>query len=94
MTEQQQALLDQAPAGLIEAVTAMVLKQLEQLQQPKLNVVPISVYCEQYNSTVPAINKRLERGHWNEGVEVLKVPNSKERWIDLAAVEAWVRKAA
>jgi hypothetical protein len=44
-----------------------------------LDVVPITKYCEEMGETLDAVNKRLQRGVWQEGVHVLKVDGSKER---------------
>ena len=54
--------------------------------------LPISAYCNLYGETPEAINKRLQRQHWIEGVHVLKVEGSKERWIDITEVKKWARK--
>ncbi|HGV2966850.1 TPA: excisionase, partial [Escherichia coli] len=42
--------------------------------------------------TPEAINKRVQRGVWREGVQVLKVEGVKERWIDLNEVAKWARQ--
>ncbi|MCL7677767.1 excisionase, partial [Klebsiella pneumoniae] len=47
-----------------------------------LDCVPISTYCKETGETPDAINKRIQRGVWREGVQVLKVEGVKERWID------------
>lgn len=57
-----------------------------------LECVPISSYCRDSGETVEAINKRIQRGVWLEGVHVLKVDGVKERWIDLTEVSKWARK--
>ncbi|HAF2131266.1 TPA: excisionase [Salmonella enterica] len=57
-----------------------------------LDCVPISAYCKETGETTDAINKRLQRGVWAEGVQVLKVEGVKERWIDLCEVTKWARK--
>ncbi|KFK95062.1 MULTISPECIES: hypothetical protein [unclassified Serratia (in: enterobacteria)] len=57
-----------------------------------LDCVPISSYCRESGETVEAINKRIQRGVWLEGIHVLKVDGVKERWIDLAEVSKWARK--
>ncbi|WP_354691061.1 excisionase [Phytobacter sp. RSE-02] len=57
-----------------------------------LDVVPITAYCNSMGETLDAVNKRLQRGVWQEGVHVLKVDGSKERWIDLNEVAKWARK--
>lgn len=57
-----------------------------------LNCVPLSAYCTHTGESVDAINKRIQRGVWKEGVQVLKVEGVKERWVDLAEVTKWARK--
>lgn len=57
-----------------------------------LDVVPITKYCEEMGETLDAVNKRLQRGVWREGVHVLKVDGSKERWIDLKEIANWARQ--
>ncbi|HFQ7029236.1 TPA: excisionase [Yersinia enterocolitica] len=42
--------------------------------------------------TLEAINKRIQRGVWREGSQVLKIEGVKERWIDLLEVNAWARR--
>ncbi|MEQ5728899.1 excisionase [Providencia alcalifaciens] len=54
--------------------------------------LPISVYCKIFNDTTDAIRKRIERQFWHEGVQVLKIEGSKERWIDLIEVNKWARQ--
>ncbi len=36
-----------------------------------LDCVPISTYCKETGETPEAINKRVQRGVWREGVQVL-----------------------
>ena len=57
-----------------------------------LDCVPISNYCRDAGETVDAVNKRIQRGIWKEGVHVLKVDGVKERWVDLIEVSKWARK--
>lgn len=57
-----------------------------------LGCLPASVYCERYNDTLDAINKRIQRGFWKQGEQYHIVEGSKERWIDLDGVNKWVRK--
>ncbi|EQC2568919.1 excisionase, partial [Escherichia coli] len=52
----------------------------------------ISTYCRNAGETVDAVNKRIQRGIWKEGVHVLKVDGVKERWVDLMEVSKWARK--
>ncbi|WP_309228105.1 excisionase [Kosakonia sp. S42] len=49
-------------------------------------------YCNSVDETLDAVNKQLQRGVWQEGVHVLKVDGSKERWIDLAEIARWTQK--
>ncbi|HHQ6553245.1 TPA: excisionase [Serratia fonticola] len=59
---------------------------------PNLECIPISTYCQMTGETSEAINKRLQRNIWREGVQVLKLDGVKERWIDLAEVNNWARQ--
>lgn len=56
-----------------------------------LECVPISMYCNNTGETIDAINKRIQRGVWQEGLHVLKIDGVKERWIDLIEVNHWAR---
>jgi len=56
------------------------------------NCVPLNIYCKEYGETVDAINKRVQNGVWQEGVQIIKVKNVKERWVDLEEVNKWVRR--
>ena len=58
-----------------------------------LECVPISTYCRDSGETVEAVNKRIQRGLWQEGVHILKIDGVKERWIDLTEVTKWARKS-
>ncbi len=49
----------------------------------------LSAYCQQQNETRDAISKRVRAGHWLAGVHVFKPAGSKERWINLDAVNDW-----
>ncbi|MDF3916930.1 excisionase [Escherichia coli] len=57
-----------------------------------IDCVPITTWCRDMGETLDAVNKRLQRGVWKEGVQVLNVEGSKERWIDLTEVSKWARK--
>ncbi len=57
-----------------------------------LECIPLSAYCQMTGETPEAINKRIQRGIWREGVQVLKIEGVKERWIDLLEVNAWARR--
>ncbi|MBC5791243.1 excisionase [Providencia sp. JUb39] len=67
---------------------------METIMHTNLSVecLPISKYCELFGESTDAINKRVQRRFWQEGVHVLKVDGSKERWIDIKEVNKWVRK--
>ncbi len=54
--------------------------------------VPISVYCQNYNESLDAVNKRIQRGEWKLGEQYHKVEGVKERWVDLEGVTKWVRE--
>jgi len=58
-----------------------------------LDVIPISAYCQSTGETADAITKRVQRGVWKEGVQVLKVDGVRERWIDLTEVSKWARES-
>ncbi len=67
---------------------------METIMHTNLSVecLPISKYCELFSESTDAINKRVQRRFWQEGVQILKVDGSKERWIDIKEVNKWVRK--
>ena len=58
-----------------------------------LDCIPISMYCQQTGETIEAINKRIQRGVWQEGLQVLKIDGVKERWIDLHEINKWARSS-
>ncbi|MGK3134829.1 excisionase [Pantoea trifolii] len=58
-----------------------------------LDVMPISTYCQTTGESVEAINKRIQRKIWQEGVHVLKVDGVRERWIDLEEINRWARQS-
>lgn len=47
----------------------------------QLNCVPLSKYCQMVGKTPEAINKKIQRGTWRMGVQVLHAPGDRERWI-------------
>lgn len=57
-----------------------------------LSCIPLTAYCEMTGETTKAIDNRIDRGIWQLGVQVLKIPHVKERWIDLNQVEKWARQ--
>ncbi|CAM3817610.1 Excisionase [Pseudoalteromonas mariniglutinosa] len=58
-----------------------------------LNEVLLSRYCELTGDTKKAVDSRIQRGIWCEGVHFYVVANMRERWINLGAVSEWVRKS-
>lgn len=58
-----------------------------------LECVPISTYCKEIGESIEAVNKRAQRGVWQEGVQVLKIEGVKERWIDLVEAAKWARSS-
>lgn len=53
--------------------------------------VPISVYCQMFNESIDAVNKRIQRGIWQQGKQFHNVEGARERWVDLDGVSKWVR---
>ena len=87
--------MEKIPRGFAEIPTLLKLSlQRERVEiiMLSLNCVPISTYCKETGETSDAINKRVQRAIWHEGVQVLKVDGVKERWIDLDEVSKWARK--
>ncbi len=56
-----------------------------------MKVIPLSKYCEITGLKKESILKRLERGIWRLGVQVLKLRGIKEYHIDTEAVDKWAR---
>lgn len=56
-----------------------------------MNIVPIKAYCAITHESRTAVEARIERGIWIEGVHYHKIAHVRERWIDLEAVEKWAR---
>jgi hypothetical protein len=63
------------------------------VQPRRLQCIPLKAYLNETGETREAINKRIQRGVWRIGVEVLDVDGCRERWIDCAEVENWARKS-
>ena len=59
-----------------------------------LRCVPLSQYCKLVETTPDAINKKIQRGTWMMGVQVLSPPGERERWVDLDEVERWARSSS
>ena len=56
-----------------------------------LRTVPIAKYCELSGESPETVRKRIKRGHWVKGIHAIKPPHIRELWIDLEAVEQWIR---
>lgn len=56
-----------------------------------MQCLPLKTYCKESGETIAAVKARIEKGIWVEGVHFHKVKQVRERWIDLKAVEEWVR---
>lgn len=56
-----------------------------------LRTVPLTKYCEMSGEKPDTVRKRIDRGIWAKGKQALKHPKIKELWIDLEAVEEWIR---
>lgn len=54
-----------------------------------LNWVRQRRYCEFSGDTPEIINNRVQSGIWLNGVHVRVPEGSKERWVNLRAVENW-----
>jgi hypothetical protein len=57
-----------------------------------LNVVLISKYCEASGDTKKAVESRIQRGAWVEGIHFYKVEGMRERWVNLDEIIEWVKK--
>ncbi|MCW9731966.1 excisionase [Avibacterium sp. 20-15] len=57
-----------------------------------VKTLPITIFCKIFGYSLAQINRRLERGVWQENVHVLKVEGCKERMVDLEEVDKWARK--
>lgn len=56
-----------------------------------MKVVPLKAYCAMSLESKNAVEARIERGIWVEGVHYHKIDRVRERWIDIEAVEEWAR---
>lgn len=59
-----------------------------------LSCVPLSIYCQQSGESPDAINKRVQRGVWREGIHLLNIAGVRERWVDLDEVNKWARTSS
>ena len=56
-----------------------------------IGAVPLIRYCQITGEQPNAIHQRRYRGVWKVGRELLK-PDGSDYWVDLAAVNEWVKK--
>lgn len=56
-----------------------------------LRTVPLTKYCELSGEDIDSVRQRLKRGTWVKGIHAFKAEGVRELWIDLEAVEQWVR---
>ena len=59
-----------------------------------LGCLPLSAYCDAYHDTPAAVDKRIREGIWMIGVHIHRVAGYRERWVDLDAINAWVRSGS
>ncbi len=59
-----------------------------------LGCLPLSAYCDAYHDTPAAVDKRIREGIWMMGVHIHRVSGFRERWVDLDAINAWVRSGS
>lgn len=53
--------------------------------------IPLKRYLDLTGETEAAVNNRIQRKHWNLGVEYHR-PAGGGTWVDLPALCAWVRR--
>jgi len=56
-----------------------------------LRTVPLDKYCELSGESPDTVRQRIKRGIWVKGVHAIKPPHIRDLWIDLEAVEKWIR---
>ncbi|AZN33320.1 hypothetical protein EJ103_11635 [Pseudoalteromonas sp. Xi13] len=61
----------------------MIVEQLE--------VLPIKKYCELTGETRKAVDSRIQRGIWQEGIHFYCVKNTRERWLNIKNIISWVK---
>ena len=76
---------------MLEMIDAVVRERMKEV--PQGHCIPQRAYCEQYQVKPDSIRQRLSKGIWSLGQEVVEV-NGAGRFIDLEAVDKWVRKSS
>lgn len=57
------------------------------------DAIPLSTYLSTIEITDrDTINKRIQRGIWQQGVHIVNVDGVKERWVNIAEVMKWAMK--
>ena len=56
-----------------------------------MNVIPLREYCDLEGVGANTIRRRIQRGVWREGHEVLLIKGLKGYYVDVEAVERWMR---
>ena len=56
-----------------------------------LRTVPLTKYCELSGEDIESVRTRIKRGTWVKGIHAFKTDGVRELWIDLEAVERWIR---
>lgn len=54
--------------------------------------VKLKRYCERSGDTQDAVQKKLARGIWLDGVQIKTAPDGA-RWVNEEAVDQWVERA-
>ncbi|WP_339373883.1 excisionase [Aeromonas salmonicida] len=57
------------------------------------DAIPLSTYLSTIEITDrDTINKRIQRGIWQQGVHIVNVDGVKERWVNITEVMKWAMK--
>jgi hypothetical protein len=57
------------------------------------DAIPLSTYLSTIEITDrDTINKRIQRGIWQLGIQIVNVDGAKERWVNIAEVMKWAMK--
>lgn len=73
----------------MQIVVMILRREIKSEVYNMIRYLPISKYCRDFGDTVEAVNKRVQRGIWAEGVHVFKIQGMRERQIDIVAVDEW-----
>ncbi|EOV5296017.1 TPA: excisionase [Klebsiella variicola subsp. variicola] len=56
-----------------------------------LECIPLKAYCHMTGELPEKVKERVASKLWRLGTHVIKVPGSRDWWIDLVEVNNWVR---